>query len=435
MKIRIGAIGPRDSLNQIKEVASADFRIELVEFEYFHRDELEHIINENKYDVAQWIFSGQTPYYYALDKGWIKENEGFFPPLYGIAFLGTLLNIFLERKETTTSISVDSIEGETIQQLLKEYSLTELKIEIYPYDRNQTYEEIIEFHVKNFREKNTAVAVTCLLTVYEELEKLGIPSYRIVPSQLAIQTVFNLLVSRATSQIFEKSKVAIIGIEQINDKLITENNTYEANRKRLNLELALQQVAEKLNGVLDNSKENRFNIYTTYGDFELLYLNESLSQLVNQVELQSSIELKIGIGSGHTVYEAMQNVSHSFVEHQKNQNQKIIFINQMKEIMDVFSEENNNFTADKLPEAWKKVLTENNYTPIIPAKIYFFIKYKKIKCFNSELITTLLKNTDRNTRRILNEMEQMGLIEVTEDATGRRGRPKKIYSIANLSEL
>ncbi|AMQ07120.1 hypothetical protein [Sporosarcina psychrophila] len=435
MKIRIGAIGPRDSLNQIKEVASADFRIELVEFEYFHRDELEHIINDNKYDVAQWIFSGQTPYYYALDKGWIQENEGFFPPLYGIAFLGTLLKIFLERKKTTSSISVDSIEGETIQQLLREYSLTTLKIELFPYERKQTYVEIIEFHVENYKEKNTEVAVTCLLTVYEELQKLGIPCYRIVPSQLAIQTVFNLLVSRATSQIFEKSKVAIIGIEQINKERITALNTYEAKKKRLTLELALLKVAEKLNGVLDSSNEDRFQIYTTYGDFELLYLNESLSQLVNKVELQTSIELKIGIGSGHTVYEAMQNVGHSFEEHKKNQSKKIIFVNQMKEIMNVFLEENNNFTADKLPEAWKKILEENKYTPIIPAKIYFFIKYKKIISFNSELITTLLKNTDRNTRRILNEMEQMGLIEVTEEATGKRGRPKKIYSIPNLSEM
>ena len=64
-----------DSLNQIKEVAKSDSRIELIEFEYFHQDELEGILRKNRYDVTQWIFSGQTPYYYALDNGWITEEE------------------------------------------------------------------------------------------------------------------------------------------------------------------------------------------------------------------------------------------------------------------------------------------------------------------------------------------------------------------------
>ena len=93
------------------------------------------------------------------------------------------------------------------------------------------------------------------------------------------------------------------------------------------------------------------------------------------------------------------------------------------------------FTVEELPETWKRILEENNYTPTIPAKIYHFVKLKQIKQFNSELITGLLKNTDRNTRRILNELEQMGLLDVSEEeASGKPGRPKKIYKLAMLAE-
>ncbi len=432
MKVRIGAIGPRDSLNQIKEVARVDSRIELVEFEYFHQDELEHILKKNRYDVTQWVFSGQTPYYYALDKGWIVEEEGSFTPLHGIAFLGTVLKIFLERREITTSISVDTMDGKMIQQVLKEYDLNSLSFEFFSYDRYRTYEEIIDFHVRNFNEKKTEVAVTCLVTVHQALKEKGIPCFRIIPSQLAIQTIFDLLVSRATSQVFEKSKIAIVGFELQNDEMITASNTYDSTRKRLSVELAMLKVAEKLNGTLVDSKEGRFYIYTTYGDFELLHLNQSISKLVHEVELKTSVELKIGIGSGHTVYEAMQNVELAFGNYRNRIDQKIFFVDQTKKVSDLSSKSDTYFTVEKLPKEWKKVLAEHNYTPTIPAKIYHFIRLKEIQSFNSELITSILKNTDRNTRRILNELVQMGLLEVTEEETGRRGRPKKIYSLANV---
>ncbi|WP_042477257.1 hypothetical protein [Bacillus ndiopicus] len=431
MKVRIGAIGPRDSLDQMKEVARTDSRIELVEFEYFHQDMLEHILKDNRYDVTQWIFSGQQPYYYALDKGWITEEEGAFIPLHGIAFLGTILQIFLERKEITTSISVDTVDEEIVLQVLKEYNIHSLNFELFSYERHGTYEEIIDFHIRNFNAKKTEVAVTCLVTVYQELQKLGIPCFRIVPSQLAIRSIFNLLVTRATSQIFEKSKVAIVGFELHHGTIKVIGDTYEAKKKRLAAELAILAIAEKLNGTLVNTQEGRFYIYTTYGDFELLHLSQSITKLVQEIELETSLNLKVGIGSGHTVYEAMQNIELAFENNQNEADKKIFFDSQMKEIPEFITEGNQYYTVERLPEDWKKVLKEHNYTPTIPAKIYHYLKLKKIESFDSELITNLLKNTDRNTRRILQDLEQMGLLEVTEESTGKPGRPRKIYQFKN----
>ncbi|QDY45175.1 hypothetical protein FK545_05755 [Planococcus glaciei] len=56
MKVRIGALGPPDSLQVIREVAELDPRIELVEFEYFGSEELPKILSAHRYDVTQWIF-------------------------------------------------------------------------------------------------------------------------------------------------------------------------------------------------------------------------------------------------------------------------------------------------------------------------------------------------------------------------------------------
>ncbi|KAB2336738.1 hypothetical protein F7731_10315 [Cytobacillus depressus] len=430
MRIRIGAIGPRDSLDKIKEVAIEDSRIELVEFEYFHSDELEHLIQNNRYDVTQWIFSGQTPYYYALHNGWITEEEGYYPQLHGMGLLGTILKIFLERGEVTTALSLDSVNEHTVQLVSREYNLNSLHFELLPYNQFRTYEEIIDFHMQSYIKKKTEVAVTCLLTVYDELKKRGIPCYRIVPSHLAIQNVFNLLVSRAKSQIYQKSKVAIMGFELADPTALDSRNVYESRKNKLIAELELVSVAEKLNGVLSEAKDDRFHIYTTYGDVELFNSSQSLNDLVKEFELKTSLNLKVGIGSGYTIDSAMEHVGLAFESLDSLSNHSIPFVNQEKKVIDLSKENTTYFTVENLPDSWKKVMKENNYTPTIPAKIYHFIKLKRIEHFDSDLITSLLKNTDRNSRRILNELEQMGLLQVCkEESTGKPGRPKKVYTL------
>lgn len=438
MKVKIGAIGPSDSLNQIREVAMKDPRIELIEFEYSHRDQLQPILTKHRYDVTQWIFSGQNPYYYAIDLGLITAEEASFPPLHGISLLGTCMRVVHDKGSVVKRMSLDTVDEKTVSLVLKEFSLQNLSFELFPYDHYKPYDELINFHLEKFEQGKTEVAMTCLLTVYNELTKLGIPCYRLVPSQLAIQTVLNLLVTRANSQIYEKLKVAIIGFELRNSG--TEKvslHVYENRKKQLHLELQLLHVAELLNGTLVDQQDGRFHIYTTYGDLELLNSNQSFVDVVKEVEIQTSTELMVGIGSGYTVYEAKKHMEIAFLQDSTKNETSILFVDEDKKVIDYAEDYTSFYTVENLPPLWKKTMQENDYTPIIPAKIYHFLKLKRIDQFSSELITSLLKNTDRNTRRILGELEQMGLLEVIgEESSGRPGRPKKIYAIvSNVDSL
>ena len=83
----------------------------------------------------------------------------------GWDFLGTILKIFLERGEIVTALSVDTVDEKIVQQVLSEYNLTSLKFELLPYRQYKPYDEIIDFHVQNYEQGKTIVAVTCLLTV------------------------------------------------------------------------------------------------------------------------------------------------------------------------------------------------------------------------------------------------------------------------------
>lgn len=425
LKIKIGAIGAVDSLRKLVEVASKDSRIQLIAFSYDNYDELKNILRENKTKVDQWIFSGQYPYDFAIRHQLINENDGSYPPLHGISFLGTFLRIIKDRGHFVSKISLDTIDKKIVQQLLSEFSLEDCLISLSPYQYNKSYEEIVAFHIEQHRLGNSEVAITGFLSVYLELTKLNIPCYRLVPSDLAIQKELDLLVTRAYSQIYENSKVTIISIDVVEKN--DQYSIYEKQKQSLELERELLELTEKLNGSLREEENGRIYIYTTHGDFELSLIDESILQTIRGIQLTTNVDMNIGIGSGYTVYEAKTNSNLACEEGKQRVGSNIIYIDENKKIVDILSRDVN---FDTFPTFWRETLTKHNYTATIPLKIYRYVKLKQINQFGSDIITNLLKNTDRNTRRILSDLEKMGLLElVSEESVGKRGRPKKVYKI------
>ncbi|MFD1861462.1 hypothetical protein [Planococcus chinensis] len=434
MKVRIGAIGPPDSLQIIREVAELDSRIELVEFEYFGSEELPGIMAKHRYDVTQWIFSGQVPYYYCLERGLISDKEALFPPQHGMALLGTCLQVMQDQGRFVSKMSLDTVDGAVVNSLFSEYRLDKISFSLMDYQTYKDYDEIIRFHFENFKSGKTEVAITCLLKVYLALQKLGIPCYRIVPSKIAIRTVLDLLVSRGQSQVYEKQKVAIVGFELIGEGGMPKKAVYnfEEQQKELEFELELLQIAKKLNGTLINKGSGTHFIYTTQGDYEMLISERPFAQMADEINLKTSLRFNIGIGSGYTIHGAEQHVQQAFEYDGIEDGRKIIYVDEDGILTSQFGSQGEAYSLSiALPAFWNQVLKEHGYREHIPLRIYQYIKLKNIPQFTSDMITSLLKNTERNSRRILSELEQMGLIRVLEEEnpSGKRGRPKKMYEL------
>lgn len=434
MKVRIGAVGPPDSLQIIREVAQLDSRIELVEFEYFGSEQLPQILTKHRYEVTQWIFSGQTPYHYCLEKGLITEKEASYPPLHGMALLGTCLQVMQENGRFVSRMSLDTVDEGIVKSLFSEYHLEKINFELLSYQGYKDYDEIISFHLQNYQAGKSEVALTCLLKVYLALKKLGIPCYRIVPSKLAIKTVLDLLVSRAQSHVYEKQKVVIIGFQMVEDGHACKKAVYDYAEKQreLELELELLQISKKLNGSLINRGSGVHFIYATQGDYELMVAELPFSQLANEITMRNALDFHIGIGSGYTIHDAEQHVQRAFEYADEAANEKIIYVDEEGIHTGAFDEDNLKVEPNlRLPVYWETVLKTHGYRENIPMKVYQYVKLKNIPSFSSEMMSSLLKNTDRNSRRILSELEQMGLIRsLKEDLNhGKRGRPKKMYEL------
>jgi hypothetical protein len=193
--------------------------------------------------------------------------------------------------------------------------------------------------------------------------------------------------------------------------------------------LELVELAEKLNATL-REENGRLYIYTTQGDFELSMDDQSFIQTVRGIEVASELRINVGIGSGYTVVEAKQHAIIACEKGKLHKGSQILYVNEEKKLIDYSGDQEQSMDNRSLPEFWQEVLEENDYSSFIPSKIYNFVQLKRIGQFGSDLITNLLKNTDRNTRRILTDLEKMGLVKVVgEESSGKRGRPKKIYQI------
>ena len=66
---------------------------------------------------------------------------------------------------------------------------------------------------------------------------------------------------------------------------------------------------------------------------KLVNSSQSLRKLVKEIELQTSVDLKVGIGSGYTVYDAMKNVGIAFENHKSSTESTFLFVDENKKLV------------------------------------------------------------------------------------------------------
>lgn len=432
MKIRLGVVGPEDSVQRILKIGEQFKDLDMIPFPYKRTEETEGIVKENKHRVDQWFFSGQAPYYYILSRGIIDESVASYPPLYGSSLLGTLLEVLVHKENGLPTISLDTIQDSEIDALQKAHSLESLSIATYSYSGYEPAEDMIRFHTDLYNQGKSDVALTCIQEVYQKLKQLGVPCYRVVPSQLAIQPVLRYLRERGQSTWYRKSQIAILGIEVIHSSssLEEQHYSYKMKRKELELKQVLLDYTEQIRGSLVQIGDGLFFTYTTRGELDFHCEDKSIFSLLEEVYIQSKLRVRIGLGYGLTAYDAEQNVRLALQYAREHQSSVIVSVNEEKEVSEHLHGEGDaiSYSQRKWGKEWEEQFKDAKISPAMVSKIESLSRHYKKNVVTAQEISHWLKGTERNARRILSEMECLGLAKVTgEEQPGQRGRPRKIY--------
>ncbi|MFT9846670.1 hypothetical protein [Aneurinibacillus sp. REN35] len=438
MKIRLGLVGPQDSLQNMMNVAKEYEDIEVITFPYERTEETLSILKNNNHVIDQWMFSGQAPYHYALNEGIITESQGSYPPLHGSSFIGTLLEAFVAEERIIHKFSVDTIDQSEFESAQAPYLFESLQFYFYSYKGYMEAQKLVTFHRDLYEAGKVEVALTCLKTVYSELKKIGIPCYRVKPANISIKLVLDFLRERGLSSKYRMSQLAVLGVETIDATKTTESRhfSYREKHQKLDLMKVLLEFSEDIKGSFVQLGDDLSFIYTTRGELDFSLKKKVIQSLIDKIKTKSGLNVKLGLGYGVTVLEAEQNLRLAFHHVREHADEVFVVVNEDREVIEYKANEELQFQQRNWGEEWEKRFKDASISFAIVSKIEALANHYKKVIVTSTDISLWLKCSERNSRRVLAEMERIGLsVTVGEEQSGHRGRPKKIYKLLFPSVL
>ncbi len=428
MKIKVGIIGPQDSVKYILQVAESYKDIDFIPFSYEATEDTLTILKENDHMIDQWLFSGQAPYHFALANGVITESRGSYPSLQGSSFFGTLLGAVLNEGKIIRNFSIDTISDSVFQTADEDHFLHTLQFYSFPYRGYMPSDELVAFHQTLYEEGKIDAALTCIRSVYLRLKNLGIPCYRVKPTQSAIKIQLDLLKERSLSGKYRMSQLAIFGAEVIQEE---KYPSYKLKHQILDLSRLLLDFTEETKGSFVQMGDGLFVIYTTKGELDLSIDGKRIENLMKTIHIQTGVKIRVGLGYGMTVFEADQHLRYALQHAREHKSETFVMVNEEKEVTEFYHQESTiQFHTRKWGKEWEKKFKEASISPGMVSKIESLANHYRKTHITTNDLSIWLNSSERNGRRILGELEKLGLAIATgEEQSGHRGRPRKIYKL------
>lgn len=436
MKTRLGIVGPKDSVNLISNIAE-EFSDRLIKkpFIYIELEEAIDIVNEGKDQVDVWFFSGQAPF--AIAEKYLKNQNGFYPPLNGSSLTKVLLDIAYKDKKELSKLSFDTIPSKEVFETFTELELNTEQLKLYPYRGYKPTDELVDFHYQLYKSGKVEHCITCIHSVYENLKSLGVSTYRIKPTKMVIRDTISIACQRSEMLHFKNSQISvlILQIYEMN-KLIGENiASFDSHRLNLKLQEVMIEFTEKISGSFIQLGNGKFVIFSTRGALEN-HNNHDLFVLLEKVTIITNLTANIGIGYGSTVFGAEQN-AYLALNYAKNYGENTTMLADESGVIEGPLQAENSLSfryrsddtviINKLKRSGVNISTFNKIISIQdklgqgPISAYELAKW--------------LDMTQRNARRILSDLEKQNLAEIVgEEAPVTRGRPRKVYRVGMTKE-
>ncbi|GIN21742.1 MAG TPA: hypothetical protein DEO65_19540 [Bacillus bacterium] len=430
MKTRIGFVGPKDSLNIISQIAD-EHKDELdpVYFMYNHASETGEIVETNQHLVDLWVFSGLTPY--TLAKKSSSRQPFFYLNLNSSSLMKVLLESGYKDQRSLGNISVDMLEWRDITETFTDLKIPTVDVQLYEYKGYTPIKEIVDFHEKNYKDGVASVCFTCLSDVYAQLKAKMIPVYRISPTRANIRSTIKLALQYWTAFHFKQSQITVLLVKVKNADKSEQSNlmSYDVHRLDLELQSAILTFTEEISGSFVPLGSGSFIIFSTRGSFD--NIGKQSSSLLEKLALITDLPANIGIGYGDTTLAAEENARLALAHAQNYDGYCAFAVEFNGKIEGPLSDKHsisfgyrneNKEVGVKLKESGVSITTFN--------KIISIQKNTGRHAVTANDVAVWLKMTERNARRILNDLTKTGFARIIgEEAPSSRGRPRKIYRV------
>ncbi|TCP27807.1 hypothetical protein EV207_11734 [Scopulibacillus darangshiensis] len=430
MNVKVGILAADDSMNIILSVMASYQNFECVPIVYWMEDDVMDLVRQHNDKVDMWLFSGQVPY--AITKNSMETDKPlFYIPHIGASLYKTLLQIAYKKRIPIENLSFDTFHPDELKRLFTETGLNVESFYLKSYKGPIDATELASYHEELFKQGKTKAAVTCLRSAQLELEKIGVPVYRVLPASSTIESVVSMMEKTEEMQLVRKSQIAVQMLELDPYSNLSKGSfsTDDLHNAEMKIWDKLYRYTKEIEGSLKHAGPGRYVIYTTRG--VLQDLTNHFTTIPNLEDLEGPINKKVtcGIGIGKTAYEAEIHAGNALL-HAREQKKGIwmVMFDDKTVRGPLGKQEQIEFGlhSQRLQEISEKTSLS------IPTltKLDSIVKKLGRNEINAHELAQYMQILPRSARRILTKLEEKGLAVLSgEETLSPRGRPRKIYRI------
>lgn len=432
--IKVGVITAKSTIDTLKPI----FKLYQDQCEYHFMpyeklQEIRAIYQENLSFFDGFIFGGPLPYFYLE----MEIQESSMPVVYlDISekdFYKHLFKISQQYKSLDFSrVYIDYLRGEEhvleLEELLpNNMPMYTLKEEI-DFKNERQYEEVLEKHLKLWREGIVDLSITRTANIVETMKRQGVNVYYLGISRDSIKENIEELLTKVEYDRIRDNQVVVGYLESP-----TVNNPLENELLQVSIHKELLEFCTQSGLQLGIHKYNQsFEIITTYGVLQELTNQLHSCRVIRFLKKHLSFDVNIGWGIGITLGQALKHAKIAYREAKSYMESCAFVIDESETSMGPFGFEEEQETGNSLYN-WKnleKLSEETNISVSHLQKIYTVTARLKTNELTSSDAAEALGLSVRSANRLLNEFVEKNLAKVEQKKqNSSQGRPVKVFTV------
>ncbi|MCM3711922.1 transcriptional regulator [Sporosarcina luteola] len=427
--LKIGVITASHSIEMIKQVESyLPDHCELTFIPYRQIKEITVLYEQHHLYYDGILLSGRLAYKILLQHSTVLPTPTFYLEITEGDFYKHLFAIRNQFKELDFSRVFIDFLGE-YEDSFRLYEV--LKEDERPYSSqleyaDDIYEKTLQKHLTLWAEGKIDFAITRLSNIVHHLNEAGIPNTFIFPSKESIWEQLQQIIHELQISHLQENQWAI-GIITITD----DADDSELDFKQVLLHKALLEFNHHTNyfSIIQRQRKG-FEVVTSHAELKKITNDFTNCAAINYLTNALPFQVNIGWGVGTTLYQTKKDAYIANNEAAANDFSSAYLIRDREEVIGPLGMDSCiEYSVSINPEIEK--LSENlEISSLHIQKIMAVLAKNQSNELTSEDLAYHLGHTVRQANRILNKLEEKGVVEtIYRKQEKLRGRPKKVYRI------
>lgn len=420
----LGIIGPKDLVDKSIKIGKDIISVDLIGLPYRDESETLEILINNADKLDGILFTGVLPYNYAL-KYMKLSIPIYYYPISGSSLYRTLFLMKIKDNIDIERISIDTLTDIDVSDVYEELNINDKNIilnnmEAINYDK----EKCIDFHYDLYKSNKVRGVVTSINSVYEELKRLNVPVFKIIPTISTIKDTFKMIESTTRKIMAENKQTAIV--------LISARN-----KEKYISDIQFNKLHEMLSGygkelqasVFYDKKGHNYVMLISKGILEEYTCGYNNIPFVDEIFQEINVNIDVGIGMGANDFISQSNARRALELSISGEGPYLI--NQDKVVIGPIGTKNQLMYGLKCSDKMMLNLSERvEISTVYLGKIQSLINKSQTKYMTSADIKDGLNISLRSANRIMNKLVLGGIAHpVGREQSGEQGRPKTVYKI------